>query len=110
MYPLRIAFSKAGPIAAAALLAMAVPVMAQEPAPAAQAPAAAMPAAAKPEKKPAPSPKSLAAWRGKVISHLNGNKSASAVADGTATVAFRIDRSGKVLSSQVVASSGNKAL
>lgn len=45
-----------------------------------------------------------------MLSHLNGSKSASAAADGTATVAFKIDRSGKVLSAQVVASSGNKAL
>jgi periplasmic protein TonB len=60
--------------------------------------------------KKAPSPKVLATWRGQVINHLNSRKSGAVSGDGTTTVAFKIDRSGKVLSSQVVASSGNKAL
>jgi protein TonB len=60
--------------------------------------------------KKAPSPKVLATWRGQVINHLNSRKTGTSAGDGTTTVAFKIDRSGKVLSSQVVASSGNKAL
>jgi periplasmic protein TonB len=60
-------------------------------------------------KKP-PSPKVLATWRGQVINHLNSRKSGAVSGDGTTTVAFKIDRSGKVMSSQVVASSGNKTL
>lgn len=71
-------------------------------------------AIATPEKpavtKPAPAPKSLAAWRSKVLAHLNSNKRGVSNGAGTATVAFKIDRSGKVTSAQVVTSSGNKAL
>ena len=61
-------------------------------------------------KKSSPSTKSLTAWRGKVISHLNSRKNAAVAGDGTTTVAFKIDRSGKVMSAQVLSSSGNKAL
>ncbi len=61
-------------------------------------------------KKPAPASKSLADWRGKVLAHLNSNKRGVRNGAGTATVAFKIDRSGKVTSAQVVTSSGNKAL
>jgi len=60
--------------------------------------------------KKQPQPKSLVAWRSKVIAHLNSRKSGAAAADGTTTVAFKIDRSGKVVSAQVVTSSGNKGL
>jgi len=77
-------------------------VFAQEPA--AQTAAAATTAAK------APSPKSLANWRGKVLTHLNSHKRAFSAADGTATVAFKIDRAGKVMTAKVVTSSGNKAL
>jgi len=77
-----------------------------EPLPTAAVSTTAAPAA----KKPAPAPKSLAAWRGKVLAHLNGNKRDFGGGSGTATVAFKIDRNGKVTSAQVVTSSGNKAL
>jgi protein TonB len=103
-------------IVAASLVAWgASPLSAQEgAAPAAAPPAAAVPAA-KAEKgaaieKKAPPPKSLASWRGQIIAHLNGAKREVAAADGIATVAFRIDRRGKVMSAQVLTSSGNKAL
>jgi protein TonB len=66
--------------------------------------------AAKSEKKPAPSPRSLTAWRGKVIAHLNSAKREFGTTDGVSTVAFSIDRSGKVLTAKVLASSGNKTL
>jgi len=76
-----------------------------------QLPTAAIPTPDKPAvKKPAPEPKSLAAWRGKVLAHLNSNKRGVGNGAGTATVAFKIDRSGKVTSTKVVTSSGNKAL
>ncbi len=74
-------------------------------------PTAAIPAPEKPAlTKPAPAPKSLATWRGKVLAHLNSNKRGVSNGAGTATVAFKIDRSGKVTSAKVVTSSGNKAL
>jgi protein TonB len=72
-------------------------------------PAPQPPAAAAAKKAP-PSPKVLAAWRGKVLTHLNSRKREFGGADGTATVAFKIDRSGKVMSAQLVSTSGNKAL
>jgi protein TonB len=68
------------------------------------------PPAATAAKKAPPSTKSLTTWRGKVISHLNSRKSGAVGGDGTTTVAFKIDRSGKVMSAQVLSSSGNKAL
>jgi len=77
-----------------------------EPLPTAAAPTA----ASRTAKKPAPAPKSLAAWRGKVMAHLNSNKRGFSSGGGTATVAFKIDRSGKVTSAKVITSSGNKAL
>lgn len=112
MCVLRATSDKAASVAvlAVATLIAALPATAQESPPAANAQTAAVPAPKSAAKKPAQTPKSLTAWRGKVITHLNSSKSASAAADGTTTVAFKIDRSGKVLSSQVVASSGNKAL
>ncbi len=60
--------------------------------------------------KPAPAPKSLEAWRGKVLAHLNSSKRGISNGAGMATVAFKIDRSGKVTSAKVVTSSGNKLL
>lgn len=100
---------------AAFTMAGAAPLMAQQQAPAPVAPQAqVVPApkapAAKSEKKVAASPKSLADWRGKVIAHLNSRKSAAAAGDGVSTVAFSIDRAGKVLSAKVLSSSGNKML
>lgn len=100
-------------------LSLSTPVVAQqagnvaepsaEPPPAATA-AAAPSAATAAKKAPAPAPKSLATWRGKVIAHLNSRKRDFGGGAGTATVAFKIDRSGKVMSAKVVTSSGNKAL
>lgn len=61
-------------------------------------------------KKAAAAPKSLAPWRQKLLAHINGHKRGFSGGAGTVAVAFKIDRSGKVLSTQVVKSSGNKAL
>lgn len=69
---------------------------------------AAAPAAVK--KAAVPAPKSLATWRGKVIAHLNSHKRTFGNAAGISTVAFSIDRSGRVLTARVVTSSGNSAL
>lgn len=98
-------------------LCLGVPAFAQEPpldAPGATgAPAvkSAAPAAKEGAKKMvAPAPKSLGPWRSKVIAHLNSRKRGVAGGAGIATVAFKIDRSGKVMSAQVVNSSGNKVL
>lgn len=101
-----------------AALAMLLPVVAKAQQPAGNVDplieprpnAAASATAAQAAKKPAPAPKSLAAWRGKVLAHLNGNKHDFGGGSGTATVAFKIDRNGKVTSAQVVTSSGNKEL
>ena len=86
------------------LTVVPVPAAAQQEA----APAASQgkPAAA----KAAPSPKSLAEWRGKLIAHLNSRKRKLASADGTSMVTFSIDRSGKVISVRVLKSSGNAVL
>ena len=102
-------------LAAAMVLQSVAPGAAQEPVVAAQGekPDAAVPPAgpkADAAKKPGPLPKSLAAWRGKVIAHLNSRKREFNAADGTSTVAFSIDRSGKVTSARLLASSGNAAL
>ncbi|WP_186416901.1 TonB family protein [Bosea sp. CS1GBMeth4] len=54
---------------------------------------------------------STASWRGSLIAHLNRYKRFPAGASpGTVQVAFAIDRSGNVLSSRVVGSSGDSAL
>ena len=45
-----------------------------------------------------------------MIAHLNSAKREFGAADGVSTVAFSIDRSGKVLTAKVLASSGNKTL
>jgi periplasmic protein TonB len=67
-------------------------------------------AAAAVQAKTTPSPKVLAAWRGKVLAHLASHKRAVANTGGDATVAFSIDRAGRVLSAQIVKSSGSAAL
>jgi protein TonB len=67
--------------------------------------------AAESQAKTTPSPKILAAWRGKVLAHLASHKRAAAnSAGGVSTVAFSIDRAGRVLSAQILKSSGNTAL
>lgn len=53
---------------------------------------------------------SIATWRGTVIAHLNRLKRAPGGRRGTSTVAFKIDRNGRVLSARLVRSSGNSAL
>lgn len=54
---------------------------------------------------------STASWRGSLIAHLNRYKRFPAGASpGTVQVAFAIDRSGNVLSSRVVGSSGDSGL
>ncbi|MBN9083062.1 MAG: hypothetical protein BGP04_02560 [Rhizobiales bacterium 62-17] len=55
---------------------------------------------------------SMASWRGSLIAHLNRYKRfpAGANSAGSASVAFTIDRSGRVLSSSLVRSSGDAAL
>ncbi|HEV7327541.1 MAG TPA: TonB family protein [Bosea sp. (in: a-proteobacteria)] len=54
---------------------------------------------------------STASWRGSLIAHLNRYKRFPSGANpGTVQVAFAIDRSGNVLSSRVVGSSGDSAL
>lgn len=104
-------------IAALALAALAhyAPARAQdgEPAPMADTPAPILtttPKANAAPKKAAAAPKSLAPWRKKLLTHINSHKRGFSGGSGTASVAFKIDRKGKVLSSQVVKSSGNKAL
>ncbi len=55
---------------------------------------------------------SPATWRGALMAHLNRHKRfpSGAAGTGVATVAFTIDRSGRVLSSRLVRSSGDAAL
>lgn len=54
---------------------------------------------------------STASWRGSLIAHLNRYKRfPGGASPGTVQVAFAIDRSGNVLSSRVVGSSGDSAL
>jgi protein TonB len=97
--------------AAIAGLALLMPASASAQQPPSGAESVPEPAAASaPEKKAAPVPKSLTAWRGKVLAHLNSRKREFGSGAGTATVAFKIDRSGEVASAKVVTSSGNKAL
>lgn len=51
-------------------------------------------------------------WRGALMAHLNRHKRfpSGAAGAGVATVAFTIDRSGRVLSARLVRSAGNSAL
>jgi protein TonB len=108
-------------VVACNVLQSTLPAMAQqEGAPAAKqvqpAPAAPKATASKTEGQAAKTPqaglppKSLATWRGQVIAHLNSRKREFGNADGTSTVAFSIDRSGKVVSARILSSSGNNAL
>jgi protein TonB len=55
---------------------------------------------------------SPATWRGALMAHLNRHKRfpSGAAGTGVATVAFTIDRSGRVLSSRLIRSSGDAAL
>lgn len=55
---------------------------------------------------------SPASWRGSLMAHLNRHKRfpAGAAGIGTVTVAFTIDRSGRVLSARLVRGSGDPAL
>lgn len=55
---------------------------------------------------------SPASWRGALMAHLNRYKRfpSGAASTGTVTVAFTIDRSGRVLSSRLVRGSGDAAL
>jgi protein TonB len=55
---------------------------------------------------------SPATWRGALMAHLNRHKRfpSGAAGTGVATVAFTIDRSGRVLSARLVRSSGDPAL
>lgn len=53
---------------------------------------------------------SVATWRGTVIAHLNRLKRSAGGNRGTATVAFSIDRSGRVISARLIRSSGNPGL
>lgn len=74
---------------------------------------AAQPGAAAPVAAAAPvSGASIASWRGSLIAHLNRYKRFPAGANGAgaASVSFTIDRSGRVLSSSLVRSSGDAAL
>jgi periplasmic protein TonB len=90
-------------VATGALLLASLPAAAQDAGVVSPAPLA--PAAAK------PSPKALSAWRGKVLAHLASHKKdVRAGKSGTSMVTFQINRAGRVLSAQVVKSSGNQAL
>ncbi|MDH7794980.1 MULTISPECIES: TonB family protein [unclassified Beijerinckia] len=74
---------------------------------------AAQPSAAAPVAASAPvSGAAIASWRGSLIAHLNRYKRFPAGANGAgaASVSFTIDRSGRVLSSSLVRSSGDPAL
>lgn len=54
---------------------------------------------------------SMASWRGTVVAHLNRHKRyPGGGARGTSSVAFTIDRSGRVLSARLIRSSGDKTL
>jgi protein TonB len=56
------------------------------------------------------SSQSMATWRGSVIAHLNRNKRSPGGNRGVATVAFSIDRGGRVTSARLVRSSGSPSL
>lgn len=53
---------------------------------------------------------SIATWRGTVMAHLNRRKRYPGGGGGTSTVAFTIDRSGRVLSARLIRSSGSAVL
>lgn len=102
--------------AVAGILAMCLPLHAQqdEQAPPTAATAAVTPSAAKaaPEKKAAAviPPKVMSSWRAALATHLNQHKRYPGSGAGTSTIAFSIDRSGKVLSARLLTSSGNAGL
>jgi protein TonB len=53
---------------------------------------------------------SVATWRGSVMAHLNRHKRYPGGGGGTSSVAFTIDRSGRVLSARLIRSSGSSVL
>ena len=53
---------------------------------------------------------SVATWRGMVVAHMNRHKRYPGGGGGTSSVAFTIDRSGRVLSARLIRSSGSAAL
>jgi protein TonB len=53
---------------------------------------------------------SIATWRGMVVAHMNRHKRYPGGGGGTSSVAFTIDRSGRVLSARLIRSSGSPAL
>jgi protein TonB len=53
---------------------------------------------------------SISTWRGSVMAHLNRHKRYPGSGGGTASVAFTIDRSGRVLSARLIRSSGSSIL
>ena len=54
---------------------------------------------------------SIASWRGTVVAHLNRHKRyPGGGARGTSSVAFTIDRSGRVIAARLIRSSGNGVL
>ncbi len=53
---------------------------------------------------------SVSSWRGSVIAHLNRLKRYPGGGGGTSSVAFTIDRSGRVLSARLIRSSGSAIL
>lgn len=53
---------------------------------------------------------SVATWRGSVMAHLNRHKRYPGGGGGTSSVAFTIDRSGRVLSARLIRSSGSAIL
>ncbi len=102
-----LSFLRLAALATACLLLQAhAPALAQGTAPSTTA-------TVSPEPKPPEpvSPQVLSAWRGKVMAHLNTNiQKSNAAGSGTSTVAFSIDRGGRVLSATVVKSSGSATL
>lgn len=108
MKNVRIAKLATRPVAALAVALVPfaeIPAAAQEPDPIVSPEPVGPPAATK------PSQQVLAAWRNKVLSHLNAHKrDVSNSPGGVSTVAFSIDRSGRVLSAQILKSSGNATL
>ncbi len=65
-----------------------------------------------PESKPVPtaSPKQIASWKAALMGRLNSLKHYPGNGSGTSTVAFTIDRAGRVFSASLITSSGNAAL
>ncbi|MGE8943670.1 energy transducer TonB family protein [Leptospira interrogans] len=53
---------------------------------------------------------SISTWRGSVMAHLNRHKRYPGSGGGTSSVAFTIDRSGRVLSARLIRSSGSSIL